>query len=242
MKIKKLQFILLFFLSFIFVPFIVFSDSLSKNETKSIFKKLKEEIIINVQHNNKILNYFSEEQAVIILSKRVIQKGLDEFIIYKIPQEFLVTAIKEGGPRVVSILVGTSPIEMIINEIKDESIDYILNYLKKEKIRIASGDISLSYTNINGDRASEIFYYFIALDKNNNLSATIYVDNLIFAPTSKASAFNRNNNFEWNYDDFKGDKLKPFSINFSGKAKEGKRTMGFVGKPTINITFYTPGV
>jgi hypothetical protein len=240
MKIKKVLFLFIFLFIFT-IPFsVVFSDSISSQKTGSIFNTLREKII-NMHFNDSIFSYSSEEQAVIILSKGAAYEEFKNFITIKLPKEFLITAVKEGGPRAVSILVGTSPIEMIINEIRDQSIEYILDYLKKEEIRVASGEIPLSYFDINNKERLEFLYYFVVFDRENNLSVTIYTNKSVFAPLSKTKN-GYQGNYKWESNSFKGEKLKPFSINFSGKAKEGKRTMGFVGKPTINITFYTPGV
>jgi hypothetical protein len=238
MKIKKL----LFFISLIFVitPFNVFSD-FSKNDIEKIFFKLPSKLSDELQGEFINSKRSAEEQAVIILSKGAAYEEFKNFITIKLPKEFLITAVKEGGPRAVSILVGTSPIEMIINEIRDQSIEYILDYLKKEEIRVASGEIPLSYFDINNKERLEFLYYFVVFDRENNLSVTIYTNKSVFAPLSKTKN-GYQGNYKWESNSFKGEKLKPFSINFSGKAKEGKRTMGFVGKPTINITFYTPGV
>jgi hypothetical protein len=231
--------------SFVFIFLILpikfsFAFSLPSSEANSIFVKLREEIatIHRGMLNESIPS--PPEEAVVVIIKSLINKELGVLKFKKLPKEFLIKTLTEGGKMAFSMAT-SDPFELITSEVVNKSVDEIIDILKEERVYVNGGEVNLSYTDLNQNKRKEVIYYSIIMNKKTGeTSASFYSNKEIFAPRSNPGL--EPANYKWSINKFKGEKLKPFSINFSGKAKEGKRTMGFVGKPTINITFYTPGV
>ncbi len=242
MKIKIISLKVLFFLfvlvfSFFFFPKNIFSTPLSPLEINKIFHALKNEAVdIHIMTSISRDRFTPEEEAVIVLAKGATMRELINFNINILPKNFLLKVIGKAGQLTLSAL--TDPTGLIKTEIASLTTSQILDWLRRENLRIAGGKIPLSYEDINEKRQKEELYYSIIKDKEKEIVVSIYSEKKIYAPLS-IPRISPINSTLWDVDNFEGEKIKPFSISFSGKIEESRFGSYFFEKRAdIEIEFF----
>ncbi|MEA2092393.1 MAG: helix-hairpin-helix domain-containing protein, partial [Patescibacteria group bacterium] len=181
-------------------------------------------------------SYSPKEEAAVVIIKGLINKELGTLKIKQLPKEFLIKTLTEGGKKAFS-LATSDPFELIISEMASKSVDEIIDILKEKGVYISSGETELSYTDINQKKRKEIIYHSIAMNKKTGeISVFFYSNKEIFAPRSNPGF--EPANYKWSRSDFKGEKLKPFTVTFSGTMVEGYAgVLKFVGDVDFNVEF-----
>jgi competence ComEA-like helix-hairpin-helix protein len=234
MKNKKIVFLFLSFL--LLVPLNVFPVSLSSLEINRTFHLLKNKIVdLHLSNFTYQKKYSPEEEAIIVLTKKAIFSELININFKKLPREFIVNALLKSGIHVTSMFGG--PLEVLKGELLSYSIEQIVNWLLKEDISIAGGEISFSYQDINKERKTENLLYSIVREKNDHISITIYSGKHISPPLSIPGPAISNS--LWRMNQLKEETLRPFTITFRGKLKETSQgALYFENNPEIEIVLY----
>lgn len=242
--------ILAFCFIFIFLLFPIkfsFAFSLPSREANSIFIKLQEEIAdihLKIIDKSTTSSYSPEEEAVIVVTKNVINQKLVNLNFKQLPKEFLIKILTEGGKKAFSVATNDS-FDLITSEIIGRAVDEIIDILEDEEVYINSGEVEIGYRDINQEKRKEVLYYSIIMDKKTGeTSVSFYSEKEFFAPESKLRHVTsylspaKNTNTQWSIDKFKGEKLRPFIVTFSGTIVEGSTgALKFVGDVGFDIDF-----
>ncbi|MCF7845527.1 MAG: helix-hairpin-helix domain-containing protein [Candidatus Pacebacteria bacterium] len=238
--------------SFVFIFLILpikfsFAFSLPSHEANSIFIKLQEEIAgihLEILDKSTSSSYSPEEEAVIVVTKNVINQKLVNLNFKQLPKEFLIKTLTEGGKKAFSVATNDS-FDLITSEIVGRAVDEIIDILEDEEVYINSGEVEIGYRDINQNKRKEVLYYSIVMDKKTGeTSISFYSKKEFFAPESKLRHVTsylspaKNTNTQWSVDEFKREKLRPFIVTFSGTIVEGSTgALKFSGDVGFNIEF-----
>jgi competence ComEA-like helix-hairpin-helix protein len=234
MKNKKLLFYIAALL--LFIPLNVLPANLSLLEVNRSFHLLKREITeIHLSNFLNPKNYSPEEEAVIVLTKKATLSELINLSFKDLPKEFIMNALLRSGTHLIK--TSGSPLELLEKEFLARSVEQLTSWLLQNNLNIAGGEINLSYQNLERERVSEKFLYTVIRENENYISITIYSTKHIAPPLSVPGPAVSNS--LWRMNEFKKEKLDPFSITFSGEIKETPQGAFYLkNNPEIEITFY----
>jgi competence ComEA-like helix-hairpin-helix protein len=234
MKNKKLFFYIATLL--LFTPLNALPANLSLLEVNRSFHLLKREITeIHLSNFLNPQNYSPEEEAVIVLTKKAALSELINLSFKDLPKEFIMSALLRSGTHFIK--TSGTPLEFLEKEFLTRSVEQLTSWLLQNNLNIAGGEINLSYENLEKERVSEKFLYSVIRENRNYVSITIYSTKNISPPLSVPGPVISNS--LWRMNDFKKEKLDPFSITFSGEIKETSQGAFYLKEnPEIEITFY----
>jgi competence ComEA-like helix-hairpin-helix protein len=234
MKNKKLLFYIAALL--LFIPLNVLPANLSLLEVNRSFHLLKREITeIHLSNFLNPKNYSPEEEAVIVLTKKATLSELINLSFKDLPKEFIMNALLRSGTHLIK--TSGSPLELLEKEFLARSVEQLTSWLLQNNLNIAGGEINLSYQNLERERVSEKFLYTVIRENENYISTTIYSTKHIAPPLSVPGPAVSNS--LWRMNEFKKEKLDPFSITFSGEIKETPQGAFYLkNNSEIEITFY----
>jgi len=220
---------------FLLFPLFGETASLSLTKTNRVFHSLNNEIV-NIHTTFPVHQgrYLPKEEAVIVLSKRATLSRLLSLNLREIPLDFLKQAVAKGGKMIIGGV--PDPYSLLKAELLEMGRDRVVSFLRDEGMEVASGEIPVSYENINRERENITLSYSAVKKEDGQVSVTIYSPQEIVAPRSKPSYSVKS--MEWNQRDFQGKVLSPFSITFSGEIRESSTgSYFFKNSPDIDISF-----
>lgn len=226
-----------FFLFLITLPLDGLCVTMPTSNTSKIFSTLQNELVD--LHTTLPLNqnqFTPQEEAVIVFAKGATTRELFNLNFHDLPKEFLIKAIANGGRIATGFL--TDPSGVVKTEILTLGQKQLIEFLRKGKVQIGNGRISLSYINTKNERSKEFLYYTIIFcGQKNDTSITFYSEKPLPPPLSRPSYSVQST--EWRQHQFNKDKIEPFTITFNGRLKENQfGGFSFLKKPQLKIEFF----
>lgn len=141
---------------------------LSENNTQKIIETLIQELTTEWIYLESSANSTAEERAVPIIMRKVVRKQVLNYMLVDAPAEASVVIIKNAVE--IARLLMAQDISIILKKFEQETVkkavDYAINALLQDEIRIAVGVMEFRYTSIKGNETNGLFQYINNLPAN----------------------------------------------------------------------------
>jgi hypothetical protein len=196
--------------------------------------------LINLFHSEWIRSFdyaTAEESAVAIIMKKVAQIQALNYLLIDAPIEVTGTIVKNAVE--IARLVSVQDISVVLDKFEKESVDravqYGMDFLLQEEIRMTSGVIEFKYTTRKGETKVVIFQYIMIYQpidaKRGELVIRFYSSTSLEPPENKGSYGMVVGIYtELTYD------LPPFIVDIQGIVENYQ----WVGEPSIKIDLSGP--
>jgi len=205
---------------------------LPANEVEDLIRSL-----INLFHSEWISSFdyaTAEESAVVIIMKKVAQVQALNHLLIDVPIE-VTGAIVKNAVEIVR-LVSVQDVSMVLDKFEKESVqravDYGMNFLLQEEIRMTPGAIEVKYTTRKGEIKTVIFQYIMIYkpidEKKGEMVIRFYSTESLTPPKNEMSYGGM-----WGiYTELEHD-LPPFIVDIRGVVEDYK----WIGYPSMKIDF-----
>ncbi len=246
----------------IFLIFFVFCALFSHNNVFAI-NNTEESIRISERESNLILNsligkiteeringfasYHSnpKEGAILALLEKTIRVNSFNYLINQAPKEIITDFIKSAA-RIAPAVLDPS-LSNIVRMGTEEAGKYAIEWISRNKLKIAGGKLSISYLDYKKETKNENLTYILTYNpKNDKIEIKIYSPRKITPPESRGSfsGYSVKGGGFWDKEAWlkEGNSyLSPFIVEINGNIKPNQYGgYSWQGRPSIIIDFSSP--
>lgn len=177
-----------------------------------------------------------KEEAALAIIEKAAKADMANYLFIEVPQQMLKEATK-ATVKIGQILLAGDP-SGIIGEIEklttEKAKEYLINWLYQNRIKINSGELPLSYVDLNNNWHNLSLPYIIAFKGLDSKIASVSIG-IYSSKTLKTAVPRRNFQWEGGIED-----LPPFILKVRGLVEEKNGGYGWIGTPKIEVIFNEP--
>lgn len=217
---------------------------LSENDTKNILHSFIQLFTNELVYLRASADYKPSHQAVLVILKKAIQEDILRYLLLDAPIDVTVKITKNAIK--IGRLFYAMDVSVVLEEMEKQTVkmavEYGMNFLLQNEIRITSGAIKAAYESYKKNPREYVFQYIItfkpAANNQGNMAVEIYSPSHIEPPLNKGSL---TTGTPWPISEWLGQgntELPPFVLTIQGEVKKTELDYyNWTGSPRVEISF-----